>query len=73
MIRENSTRIYYDSNIGDKVMVRRNQAYKYETPFTGTYEIVQTWTNGTITILTGAVTSRISIRRTKPDHNPDLD
>ena len=54
-------------------MVRRNQAYKYETPFTGTYEIVQTWTNGTITILLGAVTSRISIRRTKPDHNPDLD
>ena len=73
MIRENSTRIYYDSNIGDKVMVRINQACKYETPFTGTYENFQTWTNVTITILTGAVTSRINICRTKPDRNPDLD
>ena len=53
-------------------MVRRNQDYKYKTPFTGTYENFQTWTNGNITILTGAVTSRINIRRTKPDNNPDL-
>ena len=53
-------------------MVRRNQAYKYETPFTGPYEVLQTCTNGTITILTRAVTARINIRRIKPDHNPDL-
>ena len=40
---------------------RLQTAGPYEKPFTGTYEIVQTWTNGTITILTGAVTSGIII------------
>ena len=50
IIRENSTRIDYDYNIGDKVMVRRNQAYKYETPFQGPYEIIQMWKNGTVII-----------------------
>ena len=54
-------------------MVRRNQAYKYETQFKVLYEIVQIWTNGTVTIRSGAVTARINIRRIKPYHNPNLD
>ena len=54
-------------------MVRRNQAYKYETPFQGSYEIVRTCTNGTTTIRRGAVTARINIRRIKYYHNLDLD
>ena len=29
-IRENSTQIDYDFNIGDEFTVRKNQAYKYE-------------------------------------------
>ena len=33
VIHENSTRTNYDYNIGDKVMVKRNQDYKYGTPF----------------------------------------
>ena len=41
VIHENSTIIDYNYNIGYKVMVRRNQAYKYKTPFKGPYEIVQ--------------------------------
>ena len=40
VIRENSTRIDHDYNIGDKIMVKRNWAYKYETPFQGPYEII---------------------------------
>ena len=47
---DNSTRIDYNYKIGYKVMVRKNQAYKYETAFQGVYEIIQTWTNGTFTI-----------------------
>ena len=54
-------------------MVRTNQAYKYKTPFQGPYEIVQKWTNGTVTKRTSAVTARINIHRIKPYHNPDLD
>ena len=50
LIHKNSTRIDYDYRVGDKVMVRRNKAYKYKTPFQGPYEIVQMWTNGTITL-----------------------
>ena len=42
VIRENSTRTDHDYNIRDKVMVGRNQAYKYETPFQGPYENFQT-------------------------------
>ena len=34
----------------EEVLVRINQAYKYETPFQGQYEIIQMWTNVTVTI-----------------------
>ena len=44
VIRENFTRINCSYNIGDKVMVSRNQAYKCETTFQGLCEIIQTWT-----------------------------
>ena len=47
-------------------MTRTKSAYKYETPYRGPYEIVQTWTNDTVTIRTGAVTMRINIRNIKP-------
>ena len=50
MIQENSTRINYYYNVGDKFLVRRNQAYKYERPFQGPYEIIQIWKNVNITI-----------------------
>ena len=70
IIRENSTIIDYDCNIGDKVLVRRNQAYKYETLFQGPYEIIQMWTNGTVDKRTGAVTARLNIRRIKPYNGP---
>ena len=50
IIHKNSTIIDYNYNVGDKVLVRINQAYKYETPFQGPYEIIQMWTNITVTI-----------------------
>ena len=36
-ICENSTRINHDYHIGDKALVRRNLAYKYEALFQGPY------------------------------------
>ena len=65
VIRKNFTRINYDYNIGYKVIVIRNQAYKYETLFQFSYETFLTRTNGTVTIKLGAVTYRLNICRTK--------
>ena len=59
--RKNSTRVDYDYRIGDWVMVREENDFKYETPFKGPYEIVQTWTNGNVTIQMGSVTDRLNI------------
>ena len=49
------------------------QAYKYETPFQGPYGIIQTWTNGTITIQTGVVTDKLHIRHIKPYKGPEIE
>ena len=65
VICKNSIIIYHDYNIGHKVMVRINQAYKYKTPFQGPYEVVQMWTNRTITTITGVVIARLNIRHIK--------
>ena len=47
-------------------MVRGKNVLKYETPFKGPYEMIQTWSSGTVTIQTGAITDRLNIRRVKP-------
>ena len=73
VICENSTRIDHDYRFGDKVLVRRNQAYKYETPFQGPYGIIQTWTNGTVTIRTDAVTARLNIRYINTYDSPEVE
>ena len=72
VIRKKITRTDHYYRVGDKVMVRRNQAYKYETSFQSPFEIVQMWTNITVTIRTVTVTARINICRIKPDQNTDL-
>ena len=53
-------------------MVRRNQTYKCEAPFQSPYEIIQTWTNGTVTIQTGAVKAR-KYTPLKPYNNLEVD
>ena len=73
IISENSTIIDYDYNILNKVLVRRKQAYKYKTPFQGPYEIIQMWTNKTVTIHTDTVTARINILCIKPYNSPEID
>ena len=47
-------------------MTRTKSAYKYETSYRGPYKIVQTWTNDTVTLRTGAVTMIIIICNIKP-------
>ena len=50
------------------VMVRNSQAYKYETPYKVTYNIIHSLTNGTITLLMLTETYRVNICRNKPYH-----
>ena len=52
-------------------MLINKAAYKNETPFIGTYKIVQAWTNGKVTLRVGAVTKRINIRYIKPYKTED--
>ena len=58
IICENTTKIYHDYRVGDKVMTIDSSTFKYKNPFEGPYEIVQMCTNVTITIKMGAVTDR---------------
>ena len=61
VIRGNTTRIGHDCRVGDNVLTQTKSAFKYKTLYRGPYKIVQTWTNGTITLRMGAVTMRVNI------------
>ena len=45
------------------------RTFKYETLFKVTYEIVQTWTNVTITLQTGVLTNIINTHHIMPFKN----
>ena len=66
VIRKNAKRIDHYYRVGDKVMTRLKSVYKYETLYKVLYKISQTWKNGTVTLRTGAVTTRINIRNINP-------
>ena len=59
IIRENSTIIEYNFRVGDQITLRKKSGYKYETRFKVPYEHFQTWTNGSATLHTRAVTTRV--------------
>ena len=47
-ICENSKRLYHDYKVGDEFMLNNNSAFKYETPYLGSFEMTHCWTNGTV-------------------------
>ena len=61
-----TTRIDHGYIVGNKVMTRTKSSFKYETPYRVMYKIVQTWTNRTVTLRIGTVTTRINIRNIRP-------
>ena len=71
--RENTTRIDYDYRVEDKVMTKMSSVYKYKTPFRVPYEFFWRWKNGTVTLLTGAVTHRINVCNIKPYNYADVE
>ena len=61
VICENITIIDHDYRVADQVMMGIKSGFKYETLFKGTYRNVQTWKNGSVTLRTRAVTTRVNI------------
>ena len=53
--------------------MRRNSAFKHETPFKGPYKVVQTWTNGKVTLRVGAITPRKNIRSINPYNTENVE
>ena len=46
-------------------MIRIKTLFKYETPFKGLHESVQTWKNGSVTLQTGVVMTIVNILHIK--------
>ena len=60
-ILKNSTIIDYDYIVEYQVMIKIKTTFKYENSFKGPYEIVQIWTNRSVTLQTVAVITRVNI------------
>jgi hypothetical protein len=46
--RENANRLPHEYQVGDKVLLLRDQPNKYERPYNGPYVIQKVLTNGTV-------------------------
>ena len=64
--RENSKRLPYTYNVGDKVLLKRGTENKYEAPYEGPYSILKVHDNGTVRLQRGAISDTINIRRLTP-------
>ena len=49
-----------------KVILNNKSAFKHETPYNGSFEITQCWTNGTVKLQMDAISIRYNKRFTKP-------
>ena len=63
-IRENAKCLKYTC----KVLLERHDARKYESPYSGPFEVTDVFTNGTVTIKKGATYEWVNIRRLIPFH-----
>ena len=66
-IRENSSRIHHDYQVGDKVLITSNSIHRKLNCLTkGSYSIVQVYSNGTVRVQNGAITEHINIGHCSP-------
>ena len=63
---ENAKRIPHTYNVGDKVLLKRGNENKYETPYQGPYTITGINANGTVRMKIKNVEDTINIRRLTP-------
>ena len=65
--RENKSRIQHVYKVGDKVLLQKPGLLRKMTiPYSGPYEVQRVFTNGTMSIINGAVIQRVNIRRVIP-------
>ena len=65
--RENAKQRFKDYNVGDEVLILKEDPTKMEDRAIGPFTVQQVHTNGTVTILRNAgVYERINVRRLKP-------
>ena len=63
---KNKHRVEYDYKVGDKVMLTKHTAYKYETPYKGSFMTTQCFTNGKVKLHYGTTKIRYNMRQIKP-------
>ena len=63
---ENAKRVPHTYLKGDKVMLKIGTENKYEQPFSGPHKVLQVNNNGTVHLLTGAVSDTVNIRQIEP-------
>ena len=63
---ENKTRIPYEYQVGQLVLLRKGTENKYEAPYQGPYRILQVNDNGTVRLQVGAIADTYNIRRITP-------
>ena len=59
--RKNRHRVDYGYKVGYNVVLTKQNAYKYETPYTGPFVITQCFTNGTVNLQYGAIQIKYNI------------
>ena len=60
-MKENKKRTPHTYNVGDKALMIRHDACKYERPYEGPYKIRQVNDNGTVKIKMGKVIDTVNI------------
>ena len=65
--RENPGRVIHDYKVGEKVLLKRGNENKYESPYQGPFEILKVLNdNGTVRLTVNSVTDTYNIRRLVP-------
>ena len=59
--RKNRHTVDHNYKFGDNIMLTKQTAYKYETPYTGPFVIKRFWDNGTVSLKNGATDIRYNI------------
>ena len=65
-IRANRNQVCHYYKVGDKFMLNKHNAYKYETPYMGPFFITRCFTNITVNLQCGVIQITYNIHRIKP-------
>ena len=68
--KENKKRIPHNYQVGDLVLLKVGTENKYETPYSGPFQILKVHKNGTVELMVNSVTDRYNIRQLTPFHLP---